>query len=901
MKVTAQVVTTPSVDTHGTTILISLETKRYLIGNAGEGLQRAMLQTKVKTAKVTDVFLTGTTEWKNVGGLLGLILTQADQEAAKKADYDTKRLEVIERVRAFAEGRGDGGTAPQIPELFEKKELNVHGNDNLMHTMGTTRSYVFRTSMTINFNEIKEDFVDKFLRVHPMKVYPEGFIVNPMDTIASTDLTGLYLSRGRKRSFDGHFKSPKTREQVLKSVVQDMFNSSWTMDSTMMEDEIPPHDDTPAVPAGPPKRVRAPWPASMIQRLPRSKPSPASLSYFVSLHPQRGRFLPEIAKSLGVQPGPDFRKLTEGQSVTTDSGRVVTPQECLEPQKPGKSIIILDIPDTSYVAPLLAREELQDDNIEATVYWMLGKGVASDERVWGKIKRWANTVNIVSSPELCPNSITLQGAAKAATRLNLLHPDHFPIPKYDTKPIMSPPEVPGTLYVARPQQQITILPKLSNDQLSLPLTLEDGNFDIEGVRTTVDPEYMKLAEQARQSVLQEEQTKGLEDLPGKEVEIITIGTGSAMPSKYRNVSATLLRIPGVGSILFDCGEGTLGQLSRLYGLDELQDVLRDIKCIYISHLHADHHLGTTAVLKAWYKAKHDGMPAPAIATPMMPYGLSHWKKYNGLLGEYSDVEDFGDSWIKFLATDQIRIGEGDTLQHLESLYRALSLSEIQTAKANHCIGASTCAFTFQDGFKFAYSGDTRPTQEFVRIGQGATLLLHEATFDDELSAEAVAKKHSTTSEAIKAGIDMGAKVLMLTHFSQRYPKLPVIAEEGHGAQKMKVALAFDMMRMKVGEIGRFEKFIPALRELYKDEGEEEDPVMIVEDPEQLKVKNKKSEGKKEKKDKKEKKEKEKEKQAKKESRKLESAERGLYEGEKAAPTHEPSSPTSPRKTLPGYF
>jgi len=166
---------------------------------------------------------------------------------------------------------------------------------------------------------------------------------------------------------------------------------------------------------------------------------------------------------------------------------------------------------------------------------------------------------------------------------------------------------------------------------------------------------------------------------------------------------------------------------------------------------------------------------------------------------------------------------------LEPFYKALNLSGIKTAKANHCIGASTCSFTWKDGFKFAYSGDTRPTQEFVQIGQGATLVLHEATFDDELSGEAVAKKHSTTSEAIKAGIDMGAHALMLTHFSQRYPKLPVIAEEGHGKQKMKVALAFDMMRMKVGEFWRFEAFIPALRELYKDEADEEDALVVMED------------------------------------------------------------------------
>lgn len=213
--------------------------------------------------------------------------------------------------------------------------------------------------------------------------------------------------------------------------------------------------------------------------------------------------------------------------------------------------------------------------------------------------------------------------------------------------------------------------------------------------------------------------------------------------------------------------------------------------------------------------------------------------------------------------------------------------------------------TWENGFKFAYSGDTRPTQEFVRIGEGATLLLHEATFDDELRAEAVAKKHSTTSEAIKAGIDMGAKALMLTHFSQRYPKLPVIAEEGHGKQKMKVALAFDMMKMKVGEIGRFEKFIPALRELYKDEGDEEEPVVVVEEKTKESGKPSKTQEKKTAK-----------KQRRDDARTKDSPDAknwtGSGEGQKtqrrASPSQssvvEPTNlvrPQTPKKSMPGYF
>ena len=88
------------------------------------------------------------------------------------------------------------------------------------------------------------------------------------------------------------------------------------------------------------------------------------------------------------------------------------------------------------------------------------------------------------------------------------------------------------------------------------------------------------------------------------------------------------------------------------------------------------------------------------------------------------------------------------------------------------------SLTFPTGFKFSYSGDSRPCEEFVRIGKGSTVLLHEATFDDELQGDALAKKHSTTSEALGVGMAMGARRVVLTHFSQRYQKIPVMEDMG---------------------------------------------------------------------------------------------------------------------------
>lgn len=55
----------------------------------------------------------------------------------------------------------------------------------------------------------------------------------------------------------------------------------------------------------------------------------------------------------------------------------------------------------------------------------------------------------------------------------------------------------------------------------------------------------------------------------------------------------------------------------------------------------------------------------------------------------------------------------------------------------------------------------------MREGKDATILIHEATFEDDLMDHACHKRHSTVSEALTVGKSMNAKYTVLTHFSQR--------------------------------------------------------------------------------------------------------------------------------------
>jgi ribonuclease Z len=74
---------------------------------------------------------------------------------------------------------------------------------------------------------------------------------------------------------------------------------------------------------------------------------------------------------------------------------------------------------------------------------------------------------------------------------------------------------------------------------------------------------------------------------------------------------------------------------------------------------------------------------------------------------------------------------------------------------------------------------------------------------------------------------MRARRVLLTHFSQRYPKtaamgdksLAVVAEAEaqDGGRGMRVLFAYDGMRVRLGEFWKAELFMPAMQALFEDE------------------------------------------------------------------------------------
>ncbi|PNG99395.1 Zinc phosphodiesterase ELAC protein 2, partial [Tetrabaena socialis] len=88
---------------------------------------------------------------------------------------------------------------------------------------------------------------------------------------------------------------------------------------------------------------------------------------------------------------------------------------------------------------------------------------------------------------------------------------------------------------------------------------------------------------------------------------------------------------------------------------------------------------------------------------------------------------------------------------LASALASLGLAAFGPFPVDHVADSHGLRLEGQAGWKVVFSADTRPCAQTVEAARGATLLVHEATFEEGMQGEARAKKHSTTAEAVEVG------------------------------------------------------------------------------------------------------------------------------------------------------
>lgn len=147
---------------------------------------------------------------------------------------------------------------------------------------------------------------------------------------------------------------------------------------------------------------------------------------------------------------------------------------------------------------------------------------------------------------------------------------------------------------------------------------------------------------------------------------------------------------------------------------------------------------------------------------------------------------------------------------------------LQTCLVAHCLHAYAFSFTIDpkqinktEPIKITYSGDTMPCESLVNLGLNSTVLIHEATMEDNLADDAKAKAHSTTSQALDQARKMNATFTILTHFSQRYAKIPRIEND-----LQNVGIAFDNMEVVLSDFKQLEIMYPILKTMFPEAWDE---------------------------------------------------------------------------------
>jgi ribonuclease Z len=485
MSSSIEILTTPTADTAGTTLLLRTAAKAYVFGSQAEGTQRALVQQGARLLKAQDFFLTGKAEWRNTGGFVGLMLTLAD---ATSSSYDT----TVEYVRA---ARERGRTVPDpVKPMF-----NIYGPPNLKHTLGTCRRFIFRRGIPITATEYKDKATDKDgdgnipptwqdanIKVWALPVSPVDHHPDPQ---TEADLEARRQAfDARLNTFEDHkapeSETPEEREErydrIRSATVKFMFDSSWTFD-TLVERHISEVQMPAAIfvkspgthgyePYNGPKPggfeplpdikvfTRTPWPGALILALPPTKPAPECISYIVRAHESRGAFDPARAKALGVTPGPDFGKLTRGESVQNNVGECITPDQVLAANRPGQGVAILDIPSVDYLDAIVQREELLSPHVMegvGAIVWTLGPGLAGHATLTSFMAKLSNVQHVISSTDVAPNRITFDSVAGQTSRLSQIDPSRYAVPVYDNV------SVPQTSLLVSGRRQTPTLPKAS--------------------------------------------------------------------------------------------------------------------------------------------------------------------------------------------------------------------------------------------------------------------------------------------------------------------------------------------------------------------------------------------------------------------------------------------------------
>ncbi|MFC7220472.1 ribonuclease Z [Streptomyces polyrhachis] len=276
-------------------------------------------------------------------------------------------------------------------------------------------------------------------------------------------------------------------------------------------------------------------------------------------------------------------------------------------------------------------------------------------------------------------------------------------------------------------------------------------------------------------------------------EFTVLGSASQVPTRTRNHNGYFLRWDREG-ILFDPGEGTQRQL--LHASVAAYDLTR----ICVTHFHGDHSLGLAGIIQ---RINLDGVPHP-IAAHYPASGQAYFDRLRYATayrervrlreepvaadGTVAATPSFTLSARRLahpVDTFGYRLVEPDGRRMLPERLRAAGIAgpDVSRLQREGSLGGVRLEEVSEPrpGQVFAFVMDTGMCEAVHELAAGADLLVLESTFLARDAALAAEVGHLTAGQAGEIAAKAGARHLVLTHFSQRYPDPACFAAEARAA------------------------------------------------------------------------------------------------------------------------
>jgi ribonuclease BN (tRNA processing enzyme) len=222
----------------------------------------------------------------------------------------------------------------------------------------------------------------------------------------------------------------------------------------------------------------------------------------------------------------------------------------------------------------------------------------------------------------------------------------------------------------------------------------------------------------------------------RSVRLTVVGSGTSQPQPETPASGLLIETDTT-AILVDCGQGIIRELMGI------RDP-RELDAIVIGHMHADHYIDLVSLR---YLLPWEGVASAHIPVLLPPGGKARLDALAVAISERPHFFNDAYSVLEYDPGHRIHIGD-------------LTLGFVP---GQHYVPAWGCLVTGPDGARIAISGDTGPSETFVKAARGADLVVAEATLADSRFDDP-RRGHLTAEEAIDMADQAGVEQVVLVHF-----------------------------------------------------------------------------------------------------------------------------------------